>query len=208
VPAGPEGLHGRTGARHQDSRRIPPESQRAILSIRRRLEAHAEPATRDCSIGAAAIRAKLKALRVGLIPGGRRIERVLQRYGLNGRVKNFNGWFQPRLFDRRDARLGDLRRELARLQKVVNTRHVNPRLGGRTPAHHRRRPRLLPASFVVPAERLPTTAGLLTFIRRVSTAGTVRVVSQSFRMGRTHRGLYLRLLTNTVDGWRTACLHG
>ena len=207
MPAGPEGLHGRTGARHQGSRRIPPESQRAILSIRRRLEAHAERATRYCSIGAAAIRAKLKALRVGLIPDGRSIERVLQRYSLNGRVKNFDSWFQPRLFDRRDARLGDLRRELARLQKAVNTRHVNPRLGGRTPAHHRRR-LLLPASFVVPPERLPTTAGLLTFIRRVSTAGTVSVVSQSFRMERTHRGFYLRLLTNTGHGWRTACLYG
>ena len=33
----------------------------------------------------------------------------------NGGVENFNGWFQPRLFDRRFSRPGDLRRELARL---------------------------------------------------------------------------------------------
>ena len=48
----------------------------------------------------------------------------------NGGVENFNGWFQPRLFQRRFARPGDLRRELARLQEAVNTQHVHPRLGG------------------------------------------------------------------------------
>jgi hypothetical protein len=45
----------------------------------------------------------------------------------NGGVENFNGWFQPRLFDRRHARPGDLRRELARLQEAVDTQHVHPR---------------------------------------------------------------------------------
>jgi transposase InsO family protein len=49
----------------------------------------------------------------------------------NGGVENFNGWFQPRLFDRRYTRPGDLRRELARLQEAVNTRHVHPRLGAK-----------------------------------------------------------------------------
>jgi transposase InsO family protein len=48
----------------------------------------------------------------------------------NGSVENFNGWFQEPLFQRRFARPGDLRRELARLQEAVNTQHVHPRLGG------------------------------------------------------------------------------
>ena len=43
---GPEGLSDRTRANHQVTRRIPPELERAILSIRRRLQAHASPATR------------------------------------------------------------------------------------------------------------------------------------------------------------------
>ena len=128
----------------------------------------------------------------------------------NGGVENFNGWFQPRLFDRRYARPADLRRELARLQEAVNTQHVHPRLGGRTPAQHRRglRPRKLPASFVVPTERLPLAAGHVTFIRRASTAGTVNVFSQSFRVGKRHRGLYLRLVMDTGHGWPTAYLNG
>ena len=44
-----------------------------------------------------------------------------------------------------------------------------------TPAQHRRGLRLqkLPASFVVPTERLPLSEGRRTFIRRVSPTGTV-----------------------------------
>jgi hypothetical protein len=46
---------------------------------------------------------------------------------LGGSAENFNGWFQPRLFDHRFRRPGDLRRELARLQEAVNTHDVHPR---------------------------------------------------------------------------------
>jgi putative transposase len=340
LQAGPEGLYDRTRANHHVTQRIPPELERAILSIRRRLQAHAAPATRYSLIGAAAIRAELKALGVRPLPAARTIERVLQRNGLtaprvrlapllprqeypgpqarasnqlhqvdlvgpiylkgsgrryyiwvgkdafdgavclrlagsrrmdevlsflgeswkdlgipeqaqfdnarelcgwgtaarylsrvirlclrygvgpvfipagepqfNGGVENFNGWFQPRLFDRRYTRPGDLRRELARLQEAVNTQHVHPRLGGRTPAQHRRglRLRRLPASFVVPTDRQPLAAGRVTFIRRVSAAGTVSILSQSFRVGKRHRGLYLRLVVDTGRGWLTAYLNG
>jgi len=78
---------------------------------------------------------------------------------------------QPRLFQRPT----DLRQELARLQEAVNTQHVHPRLGGLTPAQHRKGLRLakLPPGFVVPAGRLPLSAGRVIFIRRVSPAGTV-----------------------------------
>jgi hypothetical protein len=95
-------------------------------------------------------------------------------------------------------------RELARLQEAVNTQHVNPRLGDLTPAQHRRRLRLskLPAGFVVPTDRQPIAAGRVTFIRRVSPAGTVTVLSQSFRVGKRHRGLYLRLV---IDTGRVSC---
>ena len=69
----------------------------------------------------------------------------------NGSVENFNGWFQEPLLQRRFRWPGDLRRELARLQEAVNTQHVHPRLGGQTPAQHRRGLRLqkLPARFAV-----------------------------------------------------------
>jgi hypothetical protein len=125
-------------------------------------------------------------------------------------VEDFNGWFQPRLFDRRYTRPGDLRREPARLQEAVNTQHVHPRLGGRTPAQHRRglRLRALPASFVVPTDRQPIAEGRVTFIRRVSPAGTVSVLSQTFRVGKKHRGLCLRLVVDTGRGRLTAYLNG
>jgi hypothetical protein len=114
------------------------------------------------------------------------------------------------LLHRRFRRPGDLRRELARLQGAVNTQHVHPRLGGQTPAQHRRGLRLqkLPGSFVVPTGRLPLAEGRVTFIRRVSVAGTVTVLSQRFRVGKRHRGLYLRLVVDTGRGQLTAYLDG
>jgi putative transposase len=336
---GTEGLFDLTRARHV-VQRIPPELERTILSIRRRLQAHATPATRYCLIGASAILAELKALRIHPLPNPRTIERVLQRNGLtaprvrlapllprqeypgpqarasnelhevdlvgpiylqgsghryyiwvckdvfdgavclrlassrcmdevlgflgecwkdlgrpeqvqldnarelagwgpaartlsrvirlclrfgvspvfipegepqcNGSVENFNGWFQEPLFQRRFRRPGDLRRELARLQEAVNTQHVHPRLHGQTPAQHRRGLRLqqLPARFVVPTGKLPLAAGRVIFIRRVSVAGTVTVLSQKFQIGRRQRGFYLRLVVDTGRGWLTAYLNG
>jgi putative transposase len=158
-------------------------------------------------------------------PGARYLSRVIRlclRYGVepwfipparpqrNGSVENFNGWFQPRLFQHRFARPGDLRRELARLEEAVNTQHVHPRLGGLTPAQHRRRQRLrrLPQRFLAPTARLPIAAGRVIFIRQVSVTGTVSVLSQSFRVGKRHRGLYLKLVLDTGRGWLTAYLNG
>jgi putative transposase len=337
---GPEGLYDLTRANHHVAQRIAPELERTILSIRRRLQAHASPATRYRLTGAAAILAELKALGTRPLPCARTIERVLERNGLtapkvrlapllprqeypgpqaqssndlhevdlvgpvylkgrkhryyiwvgkdafdgavclrladsrcmdevlwflgecwkdlgrpeqvqldnarelagwgrsartlsrvirlclrfgvspvfipegepqfNGSVENFNGWFQEPLFQRRFQRPGDLRRELRRLQEAVNTQHVHPRLRGLTPAQHRRglRLRKLPASFVVPTGRLPLAEGRVTFLRRVSVAGTVTVLSQTFRVGKRHRGLYLRLVVDTGRGQLTAYLNG
>src|SRR6516165_6134191 len=340
LESGVAGLYDLTHATHHVAQRISPELERTILSIRRRLQAHASPATRYRLIGATAILAELKALDVRPLPHPRTIERVLQRNGLtaprvrlapllprqeypgpqarasnelhevdlvgpiylkgrghryyiwvgkdafdgavclrladsrrmdevlwflgecwkdlgrpvqvqldnarelaswgpaartlsrvirlclrhgvspvfipkgepqfNGSVENFNGWFQEPLFQRRFQRPGDLRRELARLQEAVNRQHVHPRLRGKTPAAHRRglRLRKLPKRFEVPTGRLPLAEGRVTFIRRVSVAGTVTVLSQIFRVRKRHRGLYLRLVIDTGRGWLTAYLNG
>jgi transposase InsO family protein len=337
--SGAEGLFDLTRANHH-AQRIPPELERIIVSIRRRLQAHASPTTRSSLIGAQAILAELKALKVHPLPSPRTIERVLERHGMtlprvrlapllprqeypgpqarashqlhevdlvgpidlkgrshryyiwvgqdafdgavcrrlaesrrmdevlgflgecgkdlgrpaqvqldnarelcgwgpaarhlsrairlclrfgvepvfiprgmpehHGSVEDFNGWSQPRLFQRRFPRPGDLRRELARLQDAVHTQHVHPRLGGLTPAQHRKGLRLskLPPGFVVPTGRLPLAAGRVIFIRRVSPAGTVSVSSQSFRVGKRHKGVYLRLVIDTGRGRLTAYLNG
>jgi hypothetical protein len=127
---------------------------------------------------------------------------------VNGGVENFNVRFQPRLFQRRFARPGDLQREVARLQEAVNTQHVHPRLGGLTPAQHRQRLRRLPQRFQAPTARLPIAAGRVIFIRQVSVTGSVSVLSQSFHVGKRHRGLYLKLVLDTGRGWLTAYLNG
>src|SRR5690242_21356319 len=68
LQAGPDGLYDRTRANHHVAQRLAPELERAILSVRRRLQAHATPATRYSLIGAAAIRAELKALGTRPLP--------------------------------------------------------------------------------------------------------------------------------------------
>ena len=55
------------------------ELERTILSIRRRLQADASPATRYSLIGATAILAELKALDIRPLVCERTIERVLER---------------------------------------------------------------------------------------------------------------------------------
>ena len=60
----------------------------------------------------------------------------------------------------------------------------------------------------MPTGRLPLAAGRVIFIRRVSVAGTVTVLSQSFRVGKKHRGLYLQMVVDTGRGRLTAYLNG
>jgi hypothetical protein len=66
----------------------------------------------------------------------------------------------------------------------------------------------LPMRFEVPTGKLPLAAGRVTFLRRVGVTGTVTVLSQAFRVGKRHRGLYLRLVVDTKRGWLTAYLNG
>jgi len=79
---GPDGLFDLTRANHQVARRIPPELERMILTIRRRLEAHTQPGTRYRLIGASTILAELGTLHIRPLPCVRTVERVLQRNGI------------------------------------------------------------------------------------------------------------------------------
>ena len=130
----------------------------------------------------------------------------------NGDDKNFNGWFQPRLFDRRYTRPGDLRRELARLQEAVNTQHVHPRLRDQTPAQPAEGCGCgsCPRASVVPTGRQKLAVGRVTFIRRVSPAGTVDRGSASlYRVGKSDIGACTCGWWQTPGrGWLAAALIG
>jgi Homeodomain-like domain len=79
---GAEGLYELTRANHHVATRIPPELERALLSVRRRLEAPTGPGSRYRLTGASAILAELQALHVHPLPSLRTIDRVLQRNGI------------------------------------------------------------------------------------------------------------------------------
>jgi hypothetical protein len=78
---GPEGLYELTRANHHVARRTPPHIERAVLSVRRRLEARATPQTRYRQIGAPTLREELRALHLTPLPSVRTIARILQRAG-------------------------------------------------------------------------------------------------------------------------------
>jgi transposase InsO family protein len=337
---GAEGLYELSRAPHTLFDRIPPQLERLIVSIRRRLEAHATLETRYQRIGAPTVQAELDALRVKPLPSLRTIERILAQHGLtsprlrtarplnpngypaptaddsnelhqvdlvgpvylkgqrkrwyiyvckdvfdgaiyaqlrpsrkmdevlgfliaawqslglpaqvqfdnarelcgwgpaarylsrvmrlclyvrvtpifipqhrpqrNGAVENFNGWFQPLLFQRQYKRPAYLRRELERLTETVNHRHVQPRLQQHTIDQYRRSKRLrkLPARFELDLHALPICEGHVVFIRWVSARGTIKLLGQKFNVGRRCRLTYVKVVLDTKRQYLTVYVSG
>ena len=120
-------------------------------------------------------------------------------------VENFNGWFQPVLLKRPYRRPADLRRQLRQLMTTVNTQHVHPQLGYKTPAQYRRskRLRMLPANFKLEENRIPTClragvphrqvcVGQVNFIRLVSAEGNINILEQRFKVGKRLKFQYVK----------------
>mgnify|MGYP000392019867 CR=1 FL=1 len=162
---------------------------------------------------------------VGWGPAAKYLSRVLRlclRFGVepllippgrpqrNGSIENFNGWFQPRLFQRHYSQVGALKRELQRLEKTVNTQHVQPRLNGLTPVQYRRRTKLrkLPLNYLIPHEPLPIAAGRMTFFRQVTKHGNVHLLSQTFFAGKRLKGEYVKVLLDTKHAHLTVYRQG
>ena len=81
---------------------------------------------------------------------------------------------------------------------TVNEQHVHAKLGGRTATVYRRGKQLrkLPANFTI-EKKLPVTIGRVTLIRLVSTQGTIRVLSQSFKVGKRLKYQYVKVTIYT-----------
>ena len=128
----------------------------------------------------------------------------------NGSVENFNGWFQPRLFQRHYSQIGALKRELQRLEETVNIQHAQPRLNGLTPVQYRRRTKLrkLPLNYLIPHEPLHIAVGRVTFFRQVTKHGNVHLLSQTFFTGKRLKGEYVKVLLDTKRAHVTVYRHG
>jgi len=162
---------------------------------------------------------------VGWGPAAKYLSRVLRlclRFGVepllippgrpqrNGSVENFNGWFQPRLFQRHYSQIGALKRELQRLEETVNIQHVQPRLNGLTPTQYRKRTKLrkLPLNYLIPHDPLPIAAGRITFFRQVTKHGNVHLLSLTFFVGKRLKGEYVKVLLDTKRAHLTVYRHG
>jgi transposase InsO family protein len=128
----------------------------------------------------------------------------------NGSVENFNGWFQPRLFQHHFTRVSALKRELQRLQETVNTQHVQRRLGGLTPEQYRRQRKLqkLPPRFTVPTDALPIAAGHVTFIRQITPHGNLHLLGQTFKVGKRLKRQYIKAVLDTQRAHLTVYVKG
>jgi putative transposase len=91
---GPNGLFDRTRANGQP-RRIAPDLERTILTIRQRLTSQVHPGTRYSLIGASTIVAELEALQIRPLPSARTIERVLERHGVTLPKVRLAPWVAP-----------------------------------------------------------------------------------------------------------------
>ena len=162
---------------------------------------------------------------LGWGPAARYLSRVIRlclRFGIepifippaqpqrNGAVEWFNGWFQPRLFQRHYTRASALKRELQRLEDTVNTQHVQRRLGGLTPDQHRHQQKLqkLPARFEIPLNALPIAIGRVIFIRQVTPKGRIHLLSQSFKVGKRLKGHFVKAVLDTQRAQLTVYAHG
>lgn len=83
LESGPQGLYDQTRANHQVANRTPPQIERAVISIRKRLANQSNPEMRYRLIGAAQIRAELEQLGYQPLPCVRTIERIIARAGLS-----------------------------------------------------------------------------------------------------------------------------
>lgn len=135
----------------------------------------------------------------------------------NGGVENFNGWFQPRLLQKRFPTAAALTRELKRLEEVVNTSHPQRRLSGLTPAQYRRQRKLqrLPARFSMPTETLPMApkratfaVGRVSFIRQVTSYGKINVLGLQFTVGKRLKHQYVKATIDTRRKHLTVYLNG
>jgi hypothetical protein len=127
-----------------------------------------------------------------------------------GGVEHFNGWFQPRLFQRHYTQLSALKRELQRLQDTVNSQHPQPRLGGLPPAQYRQRRKLqkLPPGYRLPTDPIPIAAGRVIFIRQITPNGNVHLLSQTFKVGKRLKGEYVKVVLDTHHGQLTVYRQG
>jgi len=93
--------------------------------------------------------------------------------------------------------------EAPHFARWYHTRYQPPALAGKTPAQVRRGTPIvrLTAALrrLIPAGRLPITAGRIHFMRRVDSAGQIAVLNEVWLVGQAWIGEYVRATINTAE---------
>jgi hypothetical protein len=113
----------------------------------------------------------------------------------NGSVENLNGqidrlFVQPQQF----KNLAHIHRELKLLNEAVNTQHLHPAIGFKTPKQYRRgkRIRRLSRDFAHHKASMPICAGKVSFIRQVRPSGRITILHEKFKVGKRFKGQFVK----------------
>ena len=122
----------------------------------------------------------------------------------NHQIETFHSLWVASFWSRQEfTSLADVRTELPLFLRWYRTEYRPPALEGKTPAQMRRgfRPPPLPKPLaaLIPADRLPLTAGRIHVMRRVDSQGTITLFNEPWLIGKRWMGEYIRATINTAQ---------
>ena len=120
----------------------------------------------------------------------------------NGDIEHLNHLWNHAFFDKRHfGSVAHVQRTSPQFVHWYLTQYAPPKLGGRTPQQAQRaepRCRLTQCQIAQLPDPLPITAGRIHFLRKISVAGTITLLNESWRVNRRLAGKYV---------WATVTTH-
>jgi len=128
----------------------------------------------------------------------------------NYQIETFHSLWVKAFWSRHQFRnLAHVQVEAPVFQRWYHTHYRPPALCGKTPAQMRRRISIMQLTAdlrrLIPTGRLPITAGRLHVMRKVDSAGDVRLLNETWPVGQNWMGEYVRATINTAEQTLTFC---
>jgi putative transposase len=145
-----------------------------------------------------------QVVRTCLLCGGEPLFTPYYEPKRNFQIESFHSVWVSSFWSRRQfATISEVEAETPIFRRWYMYHYHPPALNGQTPAQVRRgaRVRLLRAGLrdLIPAGRLPLTAGRIHFMRKVDNTGAIELLNHVWRLGLTWSGEYVRATINTQE---------
>jgi putative transposase len=122
----------------------------------------------------------------------------------NYQIESFHSLWVSGFWSRHEfANLDEVQAEIPLFRRWYMYQYYPPSLAGQTPAQVRRGVTIRRLStalrHLIPAGRVPLTAGRLHFMRKVDPSGAIEVLNEVWRLGPKWSGEYIRATINTAE---------